>query len=86
MTPNKTLIILMIVFLVIVVNTHAGWLYLAPDFNYFGFRDREGVLHAWQADAARYDPRTHDYQVEINGRWLSVGRDVDKLTRRQRLN
>jgi hypothetical protein len=44
-----------------IATAHAGWLYLTPGFDYFGFRDREGVLHAWQADRARYDRRTHDY-------------------------
>jgi hypothetical protein len=59
MTTNKTIIILTIIAaLTIATNAAAGWLYLVPDFNYFGYRDREGVLHASQADAARYDSRT----------------------------
>jgi hypothetical protein len=36
--------------LMIAMTAHASWLYLAPGYDYFGFRDREGVLHAWQAD------------------------------------
>jgi hypothetical protein len=58
----------------------SAWTYLVPDFNYFGFRDTNGVLHAWQADQARYDRATRDYQVRIGGRWLSVGRDIFQLT------
>jgi hypothetical protein len=71
---------MMIAALMIATNAHAGWVYLVPGYDYFGFRDRDGVLHAWQADAARYNPRTHDYEVMIDGRWLSVGRDVFRLT------
>jgi hypothetical protein len=29
-----------------IATSRAGWLYLTPGFDYFGFRDREGVLHA----------------------------------------
>ena len=53
---------------------------LLTGFDWFGFRDRTGVLHAWQSDAARYDWRTKDYQVQIRGHWLSVGSDVYRLT------
>jgi hypothetical protein len=61
-------------------TTPNEWIYLHPDFNAFGYRDRSGVLHAWQADAARYNQRTRLYQVQINGRWLTVGVDVFQLT------
>jgi len=66
--------------LAIAPTAHAGWLYLYPDANWYGFRDRAGVLHSFQADAARYDRATNDFQVEVGGRWYSVGRDVDRLT------
>jgi hypothetical protein len=59
-------------------TANAGWLHLAPSFDWYGYRDRSGVLHAWQADAARYE--TRDYQVQIRGCWLSVGKDVYRLT------
>ena len=76
----KTLVLLLTIDSLIIATAHAGWLYLVPDYNYFGYLDGRGVLHTFQADAARYDRATNDYQVEINGHWLSVGRDVDKLT------
>ena len=63
-----------------VATANAGWLYLVPDYNWFGYRDRNGVLHVWRADQARYDSQTRDFQVVIRGHWLSVGRDVDQLT------
>jgi hypothetical protein len=56
------------------------WMYLTPDFNWFGYLDGDGVLHRFQADAARYDRSTNDYQVQIQGRWLSVGTDISRLT------
>jgi hypothetical protein len=77
---NKKLTLTAIVSLIIATTAHAGWIYLYPDFNWFGYRDRSGVLHAWQADEARYNNVTRDYQVEINGHWLSVGQDVYQLT------
>jgi hypothetical protein len=77
---KKTLILLMAIAALIATNVNAGWIYLAPDYHYFGFRDRDGVLHTFQADQARYNNVTRDYQVRIRGRWLSVGRDVDQLT------
>jgi hypothetical protein len=61
-------------------TAHAGWLYLAPRFDYYGFRDSNGVLHSFQADAARYDQRSRDYQVLIHGRWLTVGQQIFRLT------
>jgi hypothetical protein len=64
----------------IVETAHANWLYLNPGFGFYGYRDSYGVLRAWQADAARYDQRTRDFQVEIHGHWLSIGRDVEQLT------
>jgi hypothetical protein len=72
--------LIVIVCLMIATNAHAGWIYLVPDYNYFGFRDRNGVLHAWQGDQARYNNVPRDYQVQINGHWLSVGRDIYQLT------
>jgi hypothetical protein len=58
----------------------ADWIYLVPSYDYFGYRDSSGVLHAWQADGARYNNNTRVYQVQINGRWLSVGEDIFQLT------
>jgi hypothetical protein len=63
-----------------ITTAAAGWVYLVPGYDWYGFRDRDGVMHAWQADEARYDQRTRDFQVLINGRWLTVGRDIDQLT------
>ena len=60
-------------------NSNA-WTYLHPDYNWFGYRDGNGILHAWRADEARYNNVTKDYQVQIHGRWLSVGVDVYQLT------
>jgi hypothetical protein len=71
---------ILIVLTTIAGLTIAGLTYLNPGFDYFGCRDRSGVLHAWQADQARYDNVTRDYQVRIRGHWLSVGRDIDQLT------
>jgi hypothetical protein len=62
-----------------IATANAGWIYLVPTFDWYGFRDSNGVLHSFQADAARYDQRTRDYQIQIRGHWLSVGRDVFKL-------
>lgn len=70
----------MLAALAIAPTANAGWLYLVPDYTWFGYRDRAGVVHAAQADAARYNNVTRDYQVQIGGRWYSVGRDVDRLT------
>jgi hypothetical protein len=56
-----------------------GWQYLNPDYSIFGYRDRNGVLHTFQADMGRYNHSTNDYQVLINGHWLSVGVDIFKL-------
>jgi hypothetical protein len=61
-------------------TTSTAWTYLQPDYNYFGYRDSNGVLHAWQADQARYNSQTRDYQVLIQGHWLSVGAHVFRLT------
>jgi hypothetical protein len=58
----------------------SSWTYMYPDFNYFGYRDGNGVLHSFRAEQARYNPSTKDYQVQIHGRWLSVGRDIFQLT------
>jgi hypothetical protein len=66
--------------LTIATAARAGWTYLVPGYDWFGYRDRNGVLHSFQADAARYDRSTNDYQVLIRGHWLSVGRDVEQLT------
>jgi hypothetical protein len=64
-----------------IATGNAGqWLYLAPTFDYYGYWDSNGVLHAWQADQARYDQRTNDFQVQIRGRWLSVGSQIFQLT------
>jgi hypothetical protein len=60
----------------IIATAHAGWLYLVPDYTVYGFRDGAGVLHAFEADQARYDQRTRIYQVLINDHWLTVGEDV----------
>jgi hypothetical protein len=57
-----------------------AWTYLVPDFNWFGYRDGNGILHAWRADQARYDRQTRDYQVLIRGHWLSVGTEIYQLT------
>jgi hypothetical protein len=56
------------------------WMYLTPDYNWFGYLDEDGVLHRFQADDARYDRATNDYQVLIRGRWLTVGTDISRLT------
>jgi hypothetical protein len=66
--------------LTIAATADAGWTYLNPGFDYFGFRDRNGVLHSFQADQARYNRARNDYQVLIRGRWLFVGRDIYQLT------
>ena len=59
---KKTFILLTILAgLAIATNATAGWTYLYPDYNWFGFRDREGVLHSFQADGARYNRARHDY-------------------------
>jgi len=63
-----------------IAPVHAGWVYLVPGYDLFGGYDRNGVLHSFRADAARYNNVTRDYQVQIGGRWYSVGRDVDRLT------
>jgi hypothetical protein len=59
---------------------HAEWQYLAPGFEWYGYRDREGVLHSFQPAEARYDSQTRDFQVLVGGRWLSVGREIFRLT------
>ena len=58
-----------------ITTADANWVYLTPGFDWYGYRDAYGVTHAWQADAARYD-----FQVEIHGRWLSVGTDIYQLS------
>ena len=63
-----------------IASADAGWVYFYPDFNWFGYRDRNGVLHSFQADQARYNNQTRDYEVLIRGRWLSVGSDIFQLT------
>jgi hypothetical protein len=77
---KKLLTLLTIYVFVMIANTYAGWIYLVPGYDWFGYRGRDGVLHAWQADEARYDQATRVYQVKINGRWLTVGEDVEQLT------
>jgi len=76
----KTLSLLTMFVALTIAPVHAGWVYLIPGYDLYGFRDREGVVHSFEADAARYDRRTNDFQVMIHGHWLSVGRDVDRLT------
>jgi hypothetical protein len=66
--------------LLIASSAHAGWLYLVPGYDWFGYRDPSGVLHAWQAEKARYDQSSKVYQVKIHGRWLTVEEDVFKLS------
>jgi hypothetical protein len=63
-----------------IATANAGWLYLIPNFDVYGYRDRSGVLHCFEADAARYDQRTRVYEVRIGGRWLVVGADIYQLT------
>ena len=77
---KKTLITLAAVAGLTITNAVPGWVYLYPNFNWFGYRGLEGVLQAWQADQARYNNVPRDYQVQINGHWLSVGRDIYQLT------
>ena len=77
---NKLPVYLLVVYAVIITTAHAGWTYLVPNYDWFGYRDRSGVLHAWQADEARYDPVTREYQVLIGRHWLRVGTDVDRLS------
>jgi hypothetical protein len=32
-----------------VATAQAGWIYLVPGYDLFGYRDRNGVLHVFQA-------------------------------------
>jgi hypothetical protein len=63
-----------------IANAMAGWVYLAPGFSRYGYRDSRGVLHVFEPEHARYDPSTRDFQVFVGGRWLSVGREIYRLT------
>ena len=45
---KKTLILLTVIACMTVATANAGWLYLVPDYNWFGYRDRNGVLHVWR--------------------------------------
>ena len=69
----KTLITLTMVAFLTITHATAGWVYLYPSFDWYGYRDQYGVLHAFQADGARYDNVSKVYQVKIHGRWLTVG-------------
>jgi hypothetical protein len=53
---KKILTMLTAIAYLTIATANAGWLYLAPGFNYFGFRDRDGVLHAWQAECGALQP------------------------------
>jgi hypothetical protein len=77
---TKTFAMLAAIACMLITTANAGWLYLVPDFSWFGYLDGRGVPHQFQADAARYDQRSRDYQVQIRGHWLRVGRDVFRLT------
>ena len=77
---NKLTLLMAVASLITATPAAAGWIYLYPDANWFGYRDRDGVLHSFQADAARYDRSTNDFQVQIGERWFSVGRDIEQLT------
>jgi hypothetical protein len=78
---TKKLTILTTVAYLTIATAQAGWIYLVPSFDVFGYRDRSGVLHAFQADQARFDQRMRIYQAQIHGRWLTVGEDVCQLNR-----
>jgi hypothetical protein len=77
---NQILVLTTITSLMVATTAYAGWIYLYPDCNWFGCRDRNGVMHSFQADAARYDRSRNDYQIQIYGHWFSVGRDIYQLT------
>jgi len=73
----KSLILLTMIAALMIAPAHAGWVYLVPGYDLYGYRDREGVLHVFEADGARYDRSTNDFQVMIHGHWLSVDRLTD---------
>jgi hypothetical protein len=77
---KKLLILILALYVVVITTANAGWTYLAPNYDWFGYRDRSGVLHAWQADEARYDRSTKTYEVLINGEWWVVGEDVERIS------
>jgi hypothetical protein len=41
---KKTLLILIAIACLLIATAHAGWVYLVPDYNWFGYLDGRGVL------------------------------------------